>query len=125
MKKNKNFIKCAAVFLGLFIIYVVLISLFSYFDILGGTTLKIINFVVITLFMFLSGFSLATHYENRGYKAGIIMGIINMAILFMISIIVRSEINTNTVVYFLILLLSSSIGGMAGINFKSISKTQK
>ena len=68
--------------------------------------------------MFLSGFKLAKKSNSKGYKSGIVIGVINMLILLLISIILRSEITSSIILYFLILLLSSTIGGMAGINYK-------
>ena len=72
--------------------------------------------------MFTSGFYLATKYTSKGYKAGLIMGFVNLGLLLIISLILRSEITGSTLLYLLILLLSSTIGGMAGINFNCKSK---
>lgn len=117
MKKNKNILKTMLGFIGFLLLYVLIITVFIYFDILSGKVVNILNFIIITTLMFISGFYLATKSHSKGYKAGIIMGLVNMILLLIISLILRSEITGSIVLYFLILLLSSTIGGMAGINF--------
>lgn len=116
---KKNIIKCSIYFLSLFIFYVLIISLLNYFDVVYGTAFKIINFVFVSILMFSSGFYLARSFNSKGYKAGIIMGVINMSILLIISLLLKSEYHISTLIYFFILLLSSTIGGMAGINFNN------
>ena len=122
MKKNKDILKTMLGFIGFLFLYVLIITIFNYFDILGSKSTNIINFIFITSIMFTSGFYLATKYTSKGYKAGLIMGIVNLGLLLIISLILRSEISGSTLLYLLILLLSSTIGGMAGINFNCKSK---
>ena len=119
MKKNKKLLKGSLYFIIIFICYVFIMSIFNYFVLITGFAFKIINFISISTIMFTSCFYIGTNSKTHGYKEGLIMGIINMSILFLISIILRSEINASFLLYILILLLSSTIGGMAGINFNT------
>ena len=118
MNKYKNILINILYFIGTLFIYTLLITLLSFFGILGENVINILNFIFLSVLMFISGFNLAKKTTSKGYISGIIMGFINMGILLMISIILRSEITSSILLYFLILLLSSTIGGMAGINFK-------
>ena len=54
---------------------------------------------------------------QRGYLVGLIVGLISFAAVTVISLIVnRTGITVNTAFHFIIILLASAIGGIAGVN---------
>ena len=118
MFKYNNILKVVLRFLISILIYTLFITILSYFSIVSDRLLSIINFIFICILMFISGYELSKTYDSKGYLAGIIMGVINMIILLLISVVLRSGINGSTLLYYLILIMSSTIGGMTGINFK-------
>ena len=81
------------------------------------TPKEIVIFLII-LFMY-SGFYLAKRSNTGGYINGLLIGGINICLLFIISLIFKCNIEVNIILYFLILLLSSTMGGMFGINFNN------
>jgi putative membrane protein (TIGR04086 family) len=65
----------------------------------------------------MSGFFIAKNSNRNGYVNGLIIGAINIVLLLLLSLILGETPKLSIGIYFLILLLSSTIGGMFGINF--------
>jgi putative membrane protein (TIGR04086 family) len=66
----------------------------------------------------ISGFKIGKQSEKRGYLSGIIIGSLNIILILLLALIFRSIPELKSLIYFMILLLSSTIGGMFGINKK-------
>lgn len=114
-----NILKNIALFFLCILVYLVIVTTFNYFEIMSPKVISIISFIFITILFMASGFYLANKSENKGYLSGLIIGGINMGLLFIISLILQCEIKTSILLYFLILILASTMGGMFGINFNN------
>ncbi len=114
-----NILKNIALFFLCILIYLIIITTFNYFEILTARIISVISFIFLTILFMASGFYLAKKSENKGYLSGLIIGGINMGLLFLISLILQCDIKKSILLYFLILLLSSTMGGMFGINFNN------
>lgn len=121
MKKNIIFKNLLIFVLSLFS-YLLIISTLNYFEILSIKTISIISFVFLIFLFLSSGFLIAQKIDSRGYISGLIIGGINFILLFLISIILNCELSLSYLLYLLILLLSSTMGGMFGINIKKSKK---
>lgn len=65
---------------------------------------------------FIASRLIAKKIGDRGYLIGIITGLLIFAFLLIISIISGGEISWNTFYRFIIILLSSLVGGIVGVN---------
>lgn len=66
---------------------------------------------------FAAAFYSAKHIGSKGYLAGIIVGMLTFALVTVISLAVdRSGLSINTLFHLIIILLSSVIGGITGVN---------
>lgn len=119
MNKIRPILKTIALFFLLMLSYLIIITTFTYFNVMSYKIINIISFIFIVLLFMSGGFYLATKSNKKGYISGLIIGIINITLLFIISLLLKCNINTNIILYFLILLLSSTMGGMFGINYNS------
>ena len=116
--KYKKFLMGMAYFMLSLIIYLLIITTLAHFNIIGYKTVSIISFIyIVGLFMF-NGFIIGKSSEKRGYLSGLIVGIFNIILILILAMIFKSFPEVKSLIYFVILLLSSSLGGMFGINFK-------
>lgn len=118
MKKYKNVLINSGIFLLSTILYLLLITLLSSLNIIGYKTVSIISFIYIIIIFLFTGFNLAKHSIRKGFISGIISGFANIIIMLILSLIFTCPLKTQSLTYFLILLLSSTLGGMIGINLK-------
>lgn len=66
---------------------------------------------------FAAAFYSAKHIGSKGYLTGMIVGLLTFALVTVISLIVdRSGLSINTLFHLIIILLSSIIGGIVGVN---------
>ncbi len=116
--KYKKFLMGMAYFMLSLIIYLLIITTLAHFNIIGYKTVSIISFIyIVGLFMF-NGFIIGKSSEKRGYLSGLLVGIFNIILILILAMIFKSFPEVKSLIYFVILLLSSSLGGMFGINFK-------
>ena len=118
MEKLKNHLKSLSYFYGGLLIYLIIITIFNHFNWFSQQAVSIISFVVVIfLFMFL-GFYTARKSEKKGYINGLIIGGVNIVMFLLLTLIFGEKIKLTTSIYFVILLLSSTVGGMFGINYR-------
>ena len=104
--------------LGLFFIILlalnIIISIFSYFEIINLNITKIFMIISMLLSGLISGIYLGLYSNNKGYLEGIKLSLI---ILIIFNLILRN-FNCITIIYYIIIILIISIGSMIGINKK-------
>lgn len=116
MKNYKNILMLLGKFMISLFIYLVIITLFAYFNIISYKTVSIISFIFTIILFIYSGFSLGKISTKRGYLSGLLIGSLNILVLLILSLILRSFPGLKSLLYFAILLLASTFGGMLGIN---------
>ena len=114
MNKLTNYIKTYILFFIILLIYIILISLVSYFELLNYKTVSIINYVVIITLFFLLGYKISYLERNKGYLNGFIISV-GLIILFVLISLITSKITFSSLVYYLSLILSSITGGIIGV----------
>lgn len=102
-------------FIILFIITLLLSSLFYYFEILDLKVVNIINYILTLLLFFIFGMKLSNIRKSKGYLNGFVIGVI-MTLLFSLVTIITSKYSINTLIYYLTLILSSITGGIVGVS---------
>ena len=118
MNKYKKFLITSAWFLLSLIIYLLIITTLAHFNLISYKVVSIISFIYIILLFMTNGFIIGKKREKRGYLSGLLIGVINVILILFLALIFRSFPEVKSLIYFLILLLSSTLGGMFGINFK-------
>lgn len=119
MVKIKKYIKPIIYFYITLLSYLVIITTLNYFNIINYKTVSLISFIVVILLFMMVGFLSALKSNKKGYVNGLIIGGFNIILFLFLAFILGSNPKLNVLIYFLILLLSSTIGGMFGINYKN------
>ena len=111
MKKYNNYFLNIGYFLISLLVYLVLVSILASLNVLPYKVVSIISFIVICLLFFISGLRAGKNSSKRGYLSGITIGVINILVLLFLGIILRSVPSLKSILYYGILILSSTIGG--------------
>ena len=119
----KIYLKDIGYMLGTIIIGIFLFTLLNYFNILSD---KIMSFIKILLpigvFGF-GGFYLSKNSSKRGIIEGLKIGLILIAFMFLVSILgLSSGFEWKSILYYLILLFASIIGGIIAKQGKENTK---
>lgn len=118
MDKVKKYGKTLLYWTIFFIIYLILLVILNYTQILKFNTITKINIVVIAIMTFLFGIHSGKQSEKKGYKEGLKQGLLIIGILLILNIIFIRKFSLSIFTYYLIILLSSIFGSMIGINLK-------
>lgn len=119
MKKIINYLKFVSMFIILELMITFIISLLNLIGLNSGITTIILLISNILLFFMLNFFN-ARITLKKGFLEGIILGVIFILIMFLIKIILfNNSFKISTFIYYLILFITSIIGGMIGVNKKS------
>ena len=99
------------------IVGVIILTIFNYYGIFNNTITKILKIVLILISTFISSYLLGKKSKNKGYLEGLKLGGIFIFTLFIINIIIGS-LKIPVLLYYIIILLTSILGSMIGINLK-------
>lgn len=101
------------------IVLSIITSILYYFNILNSKGVNYINLIMIALSMLLGGIYIGTKADKKGWLEGIKVGLEVIVILFIVSFLAFDKgMNIKTLIYYFILVASSTLGGMIGINRK-------
>lgn len=119
MNKLINYLRFISIFMIIELMITFIVSLLNLFGINSGITAIIMLICNILLFFVLSFFN-AFKLKKKGFLEGIILGIIFIGLMFIIKLILfNNSLGISTLIYYLILLITSILGGMFGVNKKS------
>lgn len=110
--------------LAFILIFTLFINIFNYFDLLSTNIYKglVIFFIIISTFV--GSFILGEKTNNNGYISGIIFGSVLVILFILISLITENSFNFTSFIYYLIVLITSFIGSVFGINKKATENNQ-
>lgn len=118
MNRYKNVLVNLAYFLLSLLVYLLIITTLAHFNVLSYKIISLISFIYIICLFMLSGFRIGMRSEKKGYLSGLIIGVFNIILILILALVFRSFPEVKSLIYFLVLLLSSTLGGMFGINLK-------
>lgn len=117
MNKIINYFKSISMFLIVFFVYLLLISIIGYFELFNYKTINIINYIVMIVLFFLLGHKTAHMEQSKGYLNGFLVSLVLVIVFLIISLFI-SKIGFPNIVYYMSLILSSVIGGIVGVKEK-------
>lgn len=80
---------------------------------------KIISFIMIILYSIKTGYKKGKVTESKAYKEGIKIGLINILTLYVLGCLTFSfTISINKLIYYSIILITTILGSIIGINKK-------
>lgn len=119
MKQLKNYGIQLLYLIGGIILCSLLLSVFNYFNILKESTSHVVIFLLIIIISLLSGLSCGKKAEKKGFLEGLKIGGIFVLTLTLLNLIFfASSFNIHRICYYIIILISTTVGSMIGINKK-------
>ena len=113
----KKFLKSYAYLFGQIIIYTLIVSLINYFTKINMNLIKIIIPIISLL---LSSIILGKNSNNKAYLEGIKFSIIYIIFIIIFSyLIIKIPFKIKNLLFYCILILTSMLGSMFGINLKN------
>lgn len=98
-------------------ISLLIVSTFYYFDIISSNLVKYLRPLLILLILFISSYNLGKKTDKKGYLEGIKLASSIIFIFLVISLIFfRPYFKLRLILYYLILIITSTLGSMIGIN---------
>lgn len=122
MNKIKKYIKSLAITISTIIILSIIINTLNYINILNQNTYKILIITSSSIATLLGTYYLGKQTKQKGYLEGIKYGIIITTLFITLALITKQNINIESILYYLILITTSIIGAMIGINRKKEEK---
>ena len=101
--------------IGVFFILAIFFTLFSYLNILNGNFNIIIKMLIPLLSFFIGGVSIGIKTLKKGWMEGLKLGLILLAIIILLNIIFFRHFALKNIIYYLLLILSSTLGSMVGM----------
>ena len=113
----KNYLKSSLYTLSIMLISTVIITILNFFNIINGTILKIIHYIIPIISIMIGSFMLGRMSPKKGYIEGLKYGGIWSIIILIIDIIIK-ELNISSIIFFVILISLSMLSSILGINKK-------
>ena len=99
---------------------VFIITLINYFNIMNDKIISIIRFILPMVSIFVSSYRLGKSSDKKGYLEGLKFGGI-IILIFMLLVIIFDKLSWKSIIYYGILLLTSIMSSMIGINRKKLN----
>ena len=116
----KNLLKSILYFFIFVLVTNIIITFFNYFNLLNSNIINLLKFITPVLGIFGISYYLGKKSVKKGYLEGLKLGSIIILVFLIISLILKS-FGLKNLVYYLILLLISTLGSMIGINRKKVA----
>lgn len=122
MKKYKNYlIPLGYTFISILLLTLIF-SIFNYFNVISNTSFTIIKLFIPIISILIGGILVGKNTLQKGYINGIKFGAIIIVLLFLIALLGFKYFKWGMLIYYFILVLTSMLGSMIGINFNKNKK---
>lgn len=118
MNKLKKYIKLSSTWSVFLLLYLIVLTLLNYTQILKFNSIIKVNFVVISIVSFIFGILNGRVSTKKGYIEGLKLGSIISFSLFLLNIIFIRKFSLSIFIYYLVIIVSTTFGSMIGINLK-------
>ena len=111
------------IFIGL-LLTTLIITAFNYFNIFNTTTSKWLKLLLIILSIFAGGYYIGKQSTSKGYLEGLKIAGIVILLFFTIGYLgFEMKFHLKNIIYYLVIVTSSILGSITGINKKLRNKT--
>lgn len=99
------------------LVLTLILSILDYFNIIGNSLSNYLKLFIAAISMLIGGIYIGTKASKKGWLEGLKVGLIVIVLMFVISYLAFDQgMTIKTVIYYFILLASSMLGSMIGIN---------
>lgn len=124
MKNIKTYLITIGITLLSLLILSLITTVFSYYDILNYSIIKILKVLTPIISIFISNIYLGIKTDKKAYLEGLKIGIIYIILLILIKSIIFNNFKLIDIITYIIILIISSISSIIGINLKQKIKHQ-
>ena len=118
MKNILRYGKFMGVFIGILVVLSFLLSIFNLIGI-GSKITSILSIIMMILVFFSFGIIEGINSDKKGFLGGLKVGLIFMLLMALINLVFYgSFFSIKSLIYYMILVISSIFGAMLGINRK-------
>ena len=115
----KNFSKSLSISILLFLILTLVVTTFNYFNLLSINGINISKIIIPIISVLSGSFYMGTKIKNKDWLEGIKLSSLIILILLIIDLLVfKNSFEIKNLIYYIIILVSSMVGSMIGINKK-------
>lgn len=119
MKYLKNLGMSFLYIIGFILILTFITTLFSYFNIINDKVTSIIKIIIPVISMFIGGFYIGKRSLKKGFIEGLKLGSLFSIILIIFNYLaLNNSFKFKYLLFYIILITSSILGSMIGINRK-------
>jgi len=93
-------------------------SVLSYFNILNGKVLSIVEIIIIFIAILIGAYKQGKFSNKRGYLEGLKIGAVYLLLFIVINAIFYKLFHLKNIIYYTLILIISAFGGMIGISRK-------
>lgn len=105
--------------IGSILVLTFLITIFNYFDIMSDKVASIFKIIIPVISLFIGGFYIGKKSLKKGFIEGLKLGLIFSIILILFNFLgLNNSFKLKYILFYLILIISSTLGSMIGINIK-------
>lgn len=104
--------------LGIIFISLFILTILSYFDLINDSTFNIFQIMFLIISFFIGGFLTGRNTDTKGWLEGLKFGMFFVIIFLILNLIIFKDFKISSIIYYLILIISSSFGSMIGISKK-------
>lgn len=105
------------------ILYILLITfiitLFNYIGLLPSKIINIIKLTIPFIILFIFAYKLGKNANTKGYLEGIKISLLYILFSIIYSLLTKNNINYINFIFYMILIITSTLGSILGINKKS------
>ena len=119
MEYIKKFFKSYLYTIIPILIITLILTIFNYFSIMNYTTLKILEYILLFISIFIGSFILGKSSKKKGILEGVKFGLIIVIFILLLNLIAfNTSFNIKTFIYYSMIMITSIIGSVLGINKK-------
>lgn len=114
----RKILESLGIAIGIIIVSSLLISTLHILNILSKNVVTFLKIVIPIIALFTGSYLISKEEKTNGWKNGLLFGTIYFIIMFFLNLFIKGEvILLKQFLFFLILLVSSVLGGMMGVYF--------
>lgn len=118
MNYFKSLLKSLLINLLIILLGSIIITFLYYFNIISNNIYNIFKLIIPIISLFFTTKSFTRTAREKGYLEGAKIGFLTVIIFIIITSLTKQGFNLKMTIYFLLLLITSILGGMIGINQK-------
>ena len=99
-----------------------ILTILYYFDIINNNIYNIMKMVIVLGVLFINALFLGKNSNKYGIVEGLKLGAIFLLVMVILKLVTNSSFDTRAIIYSIIILLTTSVGAVIGINKKDITK---